>query len=157
MRRILAGVCLIFVAASCGSGGAPSETIAGTPSLLKSTLQSMQGKPVVVNFWATWCAPCKKEMPHIVAAAKRYEGKVGFLGVNVQDDAEAAAAFAKDYGMRFRSIADPDKDITNAEKLLGLPATQFYDAEGELSFLKQGEISNDELIEKIEDVIRASR
>jgi len=163
-RRVAAAaVLLVLVAVIARSCSVDSEGSAdkggGSPpaKLLADALASFEGKPVVVNFWATWCEPCKAEMPHIVEAAKAYEGRVRFLGVNVEDDVEAAADFAKTYGMRFRSISDPKGEIRRAEKLLGLPATQFYDAAGELTFLKQGEIKADELREKIEDTLRASR
>ncbi len=112
--------------------------------------------PVVVNYWATWCDPCREEMPFIVDAAKDFDGEVAFLGVNVQDNAEAADAFAKEYEMPFSSIADPEKDIANSQRLAGLPATQFYDADGELAFVKQGPIEEDELLDKIDDVLAAS-
>ena len=120
---------------------------------MKSTLESLKGKPVVVNYWATWCGPCKEEMPRIVAAAKKYAGRVHFLGVDVQDDVKSAAGFIRRYDMPFRSLSDPDGEIRNAEKVLGLPVTQFYSADGELVFLKHGEIGAKELTEKIEGVI----
>jgi thiol-disulfide isomerase/thioredoxin len=164
VRRIVAAlvalILLAVIARSCSGGSDGSaDNGGGDPpaSLLADALASFEGEVVVVNFWATWCEPCKVEMPHIVKAAAAYEGRVRFLGVNVEDDVEAAADFAKRYGMRFRSISDPAGDIRRAERLLGLPATQFYDASGELAFLKQGEIKADELDEKIEQTLRASR
>jgi cytochrome c biogenesis protein CcmG, thiol:disulfide interchange protein DsbE len=146
----------LFVLAACNSpsGGTIDG---GSPMVLEGTLTSMRGKPVVVNFWATWCDPCREEMPFIVDAANEFSDEVHFLGVNVQDNAAAAKEFAKDYKMRFRSVSDPNREIANDAKLLGLPATMFYDADGELSFLKQGPIKEKELLDKIEDLIRASR
>jgi cytochrome c biogenesis protein CcmG/thiol:disulfide interchange protein DsbE len=156
VRRAVIAFALLLLAASCGGAPTTGDIDDGTPGLLEARLEQLEGKPVVVNYWATWCLPCKNEMPHIVDFAKRFEGRVEFVGVNVQDNAEAAADFVKEYGMTFRSIADPKGEIRRAERLLGLPATQFYDAEGELAFLKQGEIKRDELEEKIEDVLAAS-
>lgn len=115
----------------------------------------MRGKPVVVNWWATWCKPCKDEMPRIVAAAERYEGRVNFLGVNVEDDVELAAEFAKANDMTFRSVADPDGSIRRANSILGLPVTQFYTSDGDLAFNHQGEIKDDDLEDKIEDTLAA--
>lgn len=156
MRKLLLCVALTLVAASaCSDGGSASagNITPGTPELFRSTIGSFEGGPAVVNFWATWCEPCKVEMPHIVEAAEHYAGRVSFLGVDVQDDLQAAAAFADEYGMTFESLFDPDRDIVRSQKLLGLPATQFYDASGELAFVKQGEISRDELFEKIEELL----
>jgi thiol-disulfide isomerase/thioredoxin len=155
-RALLALLAALAVLVSCGRSSAPSGStslVAGSPSRLTSTLESMQGKPVVVNYWATWCGPCKNEMPRIVAAAKKYDGRVRFLGVDVQDDAKSAAAFIERYAMPFRSLSDPDGDIRNAEKVLGLPVTQFYSPEGDLVFMKHGEIFSEELDEKIEDIL----
>lgn len=157
MRRGLIAVGLLFLAACADPAPRTSQSIDERPATsLEEALSAMAGEPVVVNFWATWCAPCRAEMPHLVDAARTYEGRVRFLGVNVEDDVEAAAAFAEEFEMPFRSIADPDGTIRRDEKLLGLPATQFYDAAGELSFMKQGEIKADELTDKIEELLRTS-
>ncbi len=120
-------------------------------------MESLRGKPVVVNFWATWCGPCKEEMPRLVAAAETYAGRVHFLGVDVQDDSASAADFIRRYDIPFRSLSDPDGKIRHAQRLVGLPETQFYSADGELVFLNRGEIQEEELIEKIEDLLAAER
>lgn len=158
MRRLIA--CLIaatLLASACAarSGSKPraDELIAGSPNRLRSTLKAMRGTPVVVNYWATWCVPCQKEMPRLVAAANKFAGKVGFLGVDVEDDARAAAAFVKRYEIPFRSLADESGAIRRSQKLLGLPATQFYSADGELAFLHQGEIKARDLENRIDDLL----
>ncbi len=156
MRRLLVALVLFVVAASCTDPPTTGDIDDGTPGLLEGRIQAFEGMPVVVNYWATWCDPCREEMPFIVDAAKDFDGEVAFLGVNVQDNAEAADAFAKEYEMPFSSIADPEKDIANSQRLAGLPATQFYDADGELAFVKQGPIEEDELLDKIDDVLAAS-
>ena len=116
-----------------------------------------EGKPAVVNYWATWCAPCKEEMPRIVDAAKRYEGRVTFLGVNVEDDTALASEFEDEYEVPFESVRDTDGTIRDDQGILGLPVTQFYDASGELAFVHQGEIDEDDLNGRIEEVLRLSR
>jgi cytochrome c biogenesis protein CcmG, thiol:disulfide interchange protein DsbE len=116
-------------------------------------LRASRGKPVVVNFWATWCDPCKKEMPRLVSAHEKYEGRVAFLGIDVQDDPDAAVDFARRYRIPFRSLADRAGDIRRKEKILGLPVTQFYDEDGDLAFVHNGEIRSDELEEKIEELL----
>ena len=149
----LVAVGVFVVALSRSSPPSVGEISEGSPNVFDSTLRSLRGKPVVVNFWATWCEPCKSEMPRIVAAAEKYEGRVHFLGVDVEDDVKAAAAFARRYKMTFRNLSDPDGTIRRDQKLLGLPVTQFYSAEGELSFLQNGEISAKDLDRKIGDVL----
>lgn len=129
----------------------------GSVERFEETLETMRGKPVVVNYWATWCAPCKEEMPRLVAAARTYRGKVRFLGVDVQDDRAAARRFADTYKMPFTSLADPQRAIVRDQKILGLPVTQFFRADGELAFVHSGEIEAAELEEKIEELIRVGQ
>lgn len=157
MRPWIAAL-LVASALSCSPAPASPDELfeEGTSLLLEGRLETMRGKPVVINYWATWCKPCKAEMPRIVAAAKRYGDRVGFLGVNVEDDVDAAAEFAKRNGMTFPSISDPNGSIRRAEKILGLPVTQFYTSDGELAFNHQGEIKSDDLERKIEEILRAS-
>jgi cytochrome c biogenesis protein CcmG, thiol:disulfide interchange protein DsbE len=157
LRRFAAVLLLLFAACATPAPSQPGGIEEGTPSIFEEALADLRGKPVVVNWWATWCKPCTAEMPRIVDAAKEYKDRVAFLGVDVEDDTELAAEFAKDYGMTFRSIADPDGKIRKAESILGLPVTQFYDADGELVFNHQGEIKEDDLEEKIEEVLDLSR
>jgi cytochrome c biogenesis protein CcmG, thiol:disulfide interchange protein DsbE len=162
VRRLIAGFLVLgALSSACGGGAKPgvnsSKIVEGSPSKLKTTLASMRGKPVVVNYWATWCGPCKSEMPRIVAAATEYAGKVSFLGVDVQDDTASAADFIRRYKMPFRSLSDPDGKIREAETIRGLPVTQFYSATGELSFEHNGEISDADLQDRIDEVLRAGR
>jgi thiol-disulfide isomerase/thioredoxin len=147
------------VLSACGGGASPQPGPSndkledGTPDRFDETMRTLRGKPVVVNFWATWCGPCKTEMPRLVAAAKTYEGRVHFLGVDVQDDAATAAEFIREYDIPFRSLSDPDGKIRRAQRLVGLPETQFYSADGDLAFLNRGEIRENELKEKIEELL----
>ncbi len=160
MRRALAALAVVLLAASCGgsepppaSGDFAASIEPGSPSIFDSVLKDFNGKPVVVNYWATWCDPCKKEMPRLVAAYEKYEGRVAFLGIDVQDDPDAAVDFARRYRIPFRSLSDRAGDIRRKEKILGLPVTQFYDGDGDLAFVHNGEIRSDELEEKIEELL----
>lgn len=164
--RILA--VLLLVLAACGRAPAPrgDRTAAPVGSLrpgeivpvdvdgYRQTLKSLRGKPLVVNFWASWCGPCATEMPRLVEASKRYEGRVRFLGVDVQDVGSEAAAFARKYNLTFPSLSDPSGDIQDAEGILGLPETHFYRADGELAFRHAGEIKTDQLETKLVEVLR---
>lgn len=158
----LVPVLVVFavLVASCGSGGRPSArddgtstVVAGSPSRLASAVRAFRGKPVVVNYWATWCEPCKKEMPRIVASTKRHGPAVGFVGVNVEDDRASARAFARRYRLPFRSYAMSRADVQRTQNILGLPVTQFYRADGELGFVHQGEISTADLEEKLDELL----
>jgi thiol-disulfide isomerase/thioredoxin len=113
--------------------------------------------PTIVNAWASWCIPCRAEMPLFVKAADRYEGEIRFLGLNTQDDKEAALAFIDEFDIPFPSGLDPRGIVGRDLKLLGLPATLFYRPGGELAIFHQGEIRSQQLNEKIEELLRSSR
>ena len=87
-------------------------------------LADYEGKRVVINVWASWCAPCRDEAPALAAFAESHPDAV-LLGVNMQDTARAARAFYRRYGWTHPSIADPDGAIAARLGLLGLPTTIF--------------------------------
>ncbi len=132
----------------------PGGLADGDPAGYREVISSFRGEPVVVNFWATWCEPCKAEMPRLVDAARRYEGRVRFLGVNVEDARDEAEAFAREFRIPFPNLADRRGEIRREERIVGLPTTQFYRADGELAFVHSGEINDEELEEKIEQLLQ---
>ncbi len=138
-----------------GTGTGTGTIVVSSATKLKSAIRALRPEPVVVNYWATWCDPCKKEMPRLVAAAKRFRRSVRFLGVNVEDDLTLARAFVRRYGVSFRSYAMSRAEVQRSQDILGLPVTQFYSADGELAFVHQGEISADDLTDKIDELLRA--
>src|SRR3546814_17927724 len=93
-------------------------------------LVGLRGKPVVVNIWASWCAPCRTEMPLLERAARTYEGRVTFLGVASRDDRPAAAAFLDDVGVTYPNVFDVSGDVPSALALRGIPTPPVSDARG---------------------------
>lgn len=90
------------------------------------------GRPVVVNLWASWCGPCRQEMPTL-AAAQRREGTVGFLFVNQGESASTIRAYLASVGLPLREVLlDPGSQLGPAVGSQGLPTTLFYDAKGSL-------------------------
>ena len=93
-----------------------------------------RGQVVLVNYWATWCVPCRAEMPRIAAIARTYAATVHFLGVDVEDDVATAERFALERNVGYPMLSDPRGEIRRDQKILGLPVTQFYRADGALAF-----------------------
>ena len=163
----LAALVVVFAlaAAACGGGGGDRPVAGGrggavvkaSAARLKAAIRSKRPLPVVANYWATWCDPCKKEMPRLVDAAMRYKKRVAFVGVNVEDDQDSARAFSRRYGIPFTSYAISRAEVQRTQDILGLPVTQFYRADGELAFVHQGEISSDDLNAKITELLSVGR
>lgn len=99
-------------------------------------LSSYFGTPIVLNFWASWCGPCKSEMPHFNDAAEKYDGEVIFLMVNMTDGSRETVSKAKAYvtgeGYTFPVLYDTKEDAAVTYAVYSLPTTYFIDSEGTL-------------------------
>ena len=124
------------------------------PDAFEKELRALRGHPVVVNAWATWCAPCKLEFPFFQRAAERLGKRVAFVGLNVQDNRESAERFLKERPVPYPSFEDGGGRTlsTLATGVRGLPVTLFYAADGEQTFVHQGGYRNEEQL--LEDVRR---
>ncbi|MDO8616678.1 MAG: redoxin domain-containing protein [Dehalococcoidia bacterium] len=94
-------------------------------------LSDLRGRPVVLNFWATWCAPCRKEMPQFVQAYDRYQDQgLVIVAVNLQEGKGIVRPFADDFGIKFPIAIDRDGEVGDRYRLLGLPTTFFIGRDG---------------------------
>lgn len=93
-------------------------------------LVALRGKPVLLNFWATWCQPCIVEHPVLQAAARRYADRVHFLGVIYQDETDAIRGFIRQRGAWGPSLVDPAVKVGIAYGVYGAPETFFIDSSG---------------------------
>jgi peroxiredoxin len=116
-------------------------------------LQELRGKVVMVNFWATWCGPCRQEMPHLNRLHEKYS-RSGFvlLGLNVDDDPQNAAAVAAKLGIQFPVLLDTDKQVSDRYDLKAMPSTYLIDRDGKVRFMHRGYLSGYE--EQYEKQIR---
>ncbi len=126
------------------------------PATFRAMIAQQHGTPVVVNFWASWCPPCKEETPDLVAAHERWGDQVRFVGVDLSDDRSAATSFIADYGVPYPSVFDPTNAIAVSYGLFSPPATLFFDADGTLRSTVPGQISAHDLDAGIRSIARAS-
>ncbi len=117
---------------------APDFTL-DTLSGQKLRLQDQRGRIVMINFWASWCAPCRQEMPHLIRLHEKYRA-AGFtlLGVNIDEDRKVAAAMAERIGVKFPVLLDTDKKVTGQYDMGAMPATLILDRKGRVRFVHLG-------------------
>jgi cytochrome c biogenesis protein CcmG/thiol:disulfide interchange protein DsbE len=108
----------------------------GTTTRLRA---AAPGRPTLVNLWATWCPPCVREVPTLVAFTRKAAGKVAVVGVDTEDEPDKALTFAQQYAMRYASFVDPDGRVLRAYGG-GPPITLFVDATGAVRFQHRGEL-----------------
>lgn len=104
-----------------------------------------EGKPMVLNLWASWCPPCIKEMPDFEAVHQDVQDRITFVGLNSQDIAEQAKAMAVQTGVTFTLLRDARGDVLEALQGIGLPMTVFVDADGRIADIHNGPLTEDEL------------
>ena len=112
------------------------------------TLDSFRGKPLVVNFWATWCVPCLEEHEALAGAARALKD-VQFVGVVYEDEESRAAEFLKKSTPPYPSLADPDGRAAIAYGVFGVPETFFIDAEGRIIDKYVGPLRRDTIMELV--------
>ncbi|WP_036270551.1 TlpA family protein disulfide reductase [Meiothermus rufus] len=116
-------------------------------------LSEFKGQPMVLNAWATWCGPCRREMPLLVEAARANPG-IRFVFLNISDGPEAVRAFERELQLQIPNVLlDPEARLSDPLKIQGLPVTLLYDAKGTLLKRHIGEIKPTEL-ERLLDVFQ---
>ena len=142
-NTILALVCGAFAASSLASSGLEGQT-APDFALKSSTgenlrLSEYRGDVVMINFWATWCGPCRQEMPLLDELYNRYQ-RVGFnlLGVNIDDDSGRAMQMAEELGIDFPVLFDARKEVSRLYDVEAMPVTVLVDREGRVRYVHHG-------------------
>ena len=116
------------------------------------TLSKLTDKPVVINFWASWCGPCREEAEALEATWQKYENKIYFLGLNYRDNKKDALAFIKEFKVTYPNGPDED-NISSDYGLTGVPETFVVNTDGEITEHILGATTLEKLSEAIDKVL----
>ncbi len=153
LRVLLVGAGLLISLALAGCGGqgggsqATPEGLAPDFSLndlngQQVTLSQYRGKPVMLNFWASWCGPCRIELPEIQALSQEHAGgDVVILGVDFGEQPDTVRAFAQQNGLTYRILTDENSTISRMYRVPGIPTTVFVNRQGQVVETHIGPIS----------------
>jgi len=157
LAELLAGLAaMVVVLAACAGGDSaegppvpdlPFETFEGE----LTSLPEFQGEPVVVNFWASWCAPCIAEMPDFETVHQALQGQVRFLGLNTQDDRASADELVERTGVTYDLALDPDGELLRAFEVVAMPTTYFVNEDGRIVHRHSGLATEQQLRELIDE------
>lgn len=106
-------------------------------------LEDFRGGPVLINFWATWCVPCRKETPDLVALQTEWRDTAQIIGVNYSESADAARGFVDQFSMNYPTPLDSYGEVTGSYKLRGLPETFFLDEQGIIRDHRIGQLKSE--------------
>lgn len=131
---LLIGVLALAVARSTGTPDPGDPAPAFEAPLLQGegdlALEDLDGKPVLLNFWASWCAPCRVEAPLLKSAHERYGDRVEFIGVNIRDSSTEAAEFLEEFDLPYPDVRDEGRKIERSYGLTGQPETFLISEDG---------------------------
>ncbi|MBI4493284.1 MAG: TlpA family protein disulfide reductase [Chloroflexi bacterium] len=118
------------------------------------SLEELQGRPVVINFWASWCPPCRGEMPDLESLAQEYrDAGLVVLGVNLEEDRPIAQRYADTLGLSFPIVLDRAGEMASRYNLTALPTTYFVDREGTIRDVNIGALTAKGLRSKVAKVV----
>ena len=149
----VAFVALLAGLAGLSSASTPEFTLPARSGGTLS-LEELKGQVVMINFWATWCGPCRQEMPLLEQIQQKYE-PLGFtvVGINVEPDSAAAQTWLKGVGVTFPILFDRENKVAASFGVDGMPSTVFVDRNGAVRYVHRGYKPGDEA--KYSDMIRS--
>jgi cytochrome c biogenesis protein CcmG/thiol:disulfide interchange protein DsbE len=110
----------------------------------EAQIGELEGTPIVVNKWASWCGPCRFEFPFFQSQVLEHGTEIAFLGVDTDDSVDAAETFLAELPLPYPSFADPDSEIADELGLREFPSTVFYDSAGEIAYVRRGGYGSEE-------------
>ena len=123
------------------------------------SLQDYRGDVVYLSFWASWCIPCRQEMPHLMQLWKQHrEDGFQVIGINVDEDAEAARQFAEEYGIEFPLVRDENREVSKLYRVAGYPSHYLVGRGGRVHFSALGFTEDDALAvtQEVQTLLRGS-
>jgi cytochrome c biogenesis protein CcmG, thiol:disulfide interchange protein DsbE len=147
-RALLPGLALIAIAALIAievatdssdptpraAAALPSEVLVGP----RATIAGLRGRPAAVNFWASWCEPCRRESPQLERLFRSLEGRASLVGVDYSDDAASARALIHELHLTYPNLRDGNGEVGDSYGLTGLPTTAILDSQGRVVRLLRG-------------------
>lgn len=151
---------MIFLLSGCGK--LSDKTTQKSPDFTlesldgeRITLSSFAGQIVVLNFWATWCPPCREEMPDFQATYEKYKDRgVVFLGIDIAENRAEVESFIRDYGITYTILLDFSSEVANLYGINAIPTTYILDIDGTVLFSQVGALSADQLSAQIERALK---
>lgn len=150
----------LVLAAASGTGlpaihyGAPPPDFAVHTTQGSERLSALRGKPVIINFWASWCPPCTDELPYFERLAQTYGDKVHIVTVDWNEQPGTARAYLATHHIDLPVITDTQSDIYRAYSLFEVPDTVVLDAQGNVAYVSVGELSWQELDGAVQAVLK---
>jgi len=122
----------------------------------ETTLASFEGKPMVINFWASWCPACVAELPDLEEVHQEFGDEVTFLGIANADRRELADALADEVGITYALADDPDGNFFREFELFAMPTTLFITADGQIHEEFGGQLNKQGIVDRVNELIAAS-
>lgn len=159
VRSLLLAAVVMVGAAACGSSGGdgaserlPDVDVAPLEGGDPISLSDIDG-PAVVNLWATWCVPCRREIPDFEEVHRARSDEVRFVGINIGEDGAQAAEFLDEVGATYDQFLDPQGFAQTGLEAVSLPVTIVIDADGDVTTRQVGPMDQDDLDAAIDDAL----
>lgn len=139
---LLAVIALIAIEVATDSSDPAPEAAPALPSEVlvgpRATLASLRGRPAAVNFWASWCQPCRRESPQLERLYRSLQGRASLVGVDYRDDATSAMQLIRELDLTYPNLRDGSGVVGERYGLTGLPTTAILDSQGRVVRLLRG-------------------
>ena len=160
-RRATAAVAVCLAVVGVGCSGSDDESSLPDVELVSldgtetTSLADIEG-PAVINLWATWCAPCRREIPAFEQVHQDRIDEVRFVGINVGEDPDVAAEFLTEVGATYDQYSDSEGFVVTELETTAMPVTIVIDADGEVTERRLGPMDEDDLDEAIDEALASS-